>query len=875
MFLSVAAWGMLNHSCLGERGPWGWVLGASVCVAGWCFARAGSPPLPSAWALVAVPCGALAIPLSGAFRVTGLLLAGAFILVGLSAKHKALTAFARGFLFAAAVMALSAALHLPYLRLAPRLYWWSPLAPAAGWLARLLGWNVTMGDARLYLARDTSLMDFTAEPEAFFYYPIPIFLVLGLAVAGMSGMRRAAEFTALAGIYGTVRYTMLTAFAAEGYAVSVYWRQDLLLATFLPLPLMLARLVPFRLPRLPQTAKRASASWLLPASACFAGAVLLVCSAWLNRWTDLGVRKQGRILIDERHSAWTPTWPPPNTVQYGMLSTYNYAGMGELLARYYDVTVNFDRKLDGPLLSQYDVLLIKLPSSAFTTEEVDAIRRFVCAGGGLWLIGDHTNVFGSAVYLNQVCRQFGIRFLTDCTWDLPTRRMNVWANDSPLPAHPILGRMKEFEFENGDTIDLPLFSDDFMVIRDVFMQEADYSTEVFFPVREQGERNARIGTRALFGGVRYGLGRVAAFTDSTSFSTFAMTAEGRHDMVLCTAEWLNRRNVPLWPARLATWLGAALTIAGALSLAKCGTTAAVFGLAVLMFGTAGFAAAAKWTRADLLPPEKPGGCVPYLYLLRQDGGALYDNLDPARWGNERDPERTRRYSTFAINAQRLGIVPLPADEVPRPSPGDALMIAKPGRPFTDEELAAIERFVATGGSLLVLVDNSSDASDHTQAVASLFGIAYGPRASQQTALYNAEGRYVVTAGRPRTLSGGSAILLADAPGSATQSVVMAEAVRGSGRVIVFGDGVMFANRTMGHHFEVPDRNLKRVYDLEYLILARLFGQNVIRRRPTATVLGRPTAPLFKPSATVDWRKPELRLPNLTPVRPETKRRLGE
>lgn len=874
LFLSVAAWGMLNRSHLAGEGPWVWVLAASACVAGGCLLRAGATPVLPAWSAVAVPSVLLAAALPGAFRTAALVLAGAFLLAGISRKHKVLSSLAYGCVFAAAGVALSAALHLPYVRLAPRLYTWSPLAGPAGWLSRLLGWNASVGDARLYVARDTSLLDFTAELEAFFYYPIPIFLVLGLAVSALGGLRRAVGFAVLAAVYGVFRYVLVTALAAEGFGTSLYWRQDVLLATFLPMALILAQVVPFRLPRIPTAVGARCRPRFLPVVGCSVGAVLLVSSVWLGRWADVGVRKPGRILIDEMHSAWTPTWPPPNTADYGMLSTYNYAAMGELLARYYDVTVNFSRRLDRLFLSRFDVLLIKLPSSSFSDGEVEAIRRFVEGGGGLWLIGDHTNVFGSAVYLNQVSRQFGIRFLTDCTWDLPTRRMNVWGSDSPLPPHPILGRMKEFEFENGDTLTLPLFADDFMVSRDVFAQEADYSTEVFFPVREQGDKDSRIGTRVLFGGVRYGRGRVAAFTDSTSFSTFAMTAEGRHDMVLCTAEWLNRRNAPLWPARSAAWLGLLLMFGGALGLARLGAVPAVLGLSLVLTGASAYVAGARWARADLVPREKPETKVPYLYLLRQSGGALYDNLDPAKWGNERDPERARRYSTFGINVQRLGIVPLPVDEVPQSSGGDALLIAKPARAFTQGELGAVKRFVRGGGLLLILADNSRDAPDHTQAIASQFGMRFGPRAPLRTALENAQGEYVVTAERPRTLEGGTPILTARVPDSPEAKPVMAEVRYGAGRVVVFGDGRMFANAVMGHHFEVPEGERKRVYDLEYLLLEHLFGRDVAAKRPEMAVIGRPTAPAFASSGTSDWRKPQLQLPNLTPVKPEAKRRSG-
>lgn len=60
-----------------------------------------------------------------------------------------------------------------------------------------------------------------------------------------------------------------------------------------------------------------------------------------------------------------------------------------------------------------DVLVFKTPTEPFTDEEVSTIERFVDQGGGLFLIGDHTNLFGMSTYLNKVAAPFRLAFRSD------------------------------------------------------------------------------------------------------------------------------------------------------------------------------------------------------------------------------------------------------------------------------------------------------------------------------------------------------------------------------------------------------------------------------------------------------------------------------
>jgi hypothetical protein len=159
---------------------------------------------------------------------------------------------------------------------------------------------------------------------------------------------------------------------------------------------------------------------------------------------DPGEQKQGRVLLDEKHSNWEPTTKKYDTTWYGQESGYNYYCMAEYLNYYYQLDRNFD-EITPDLLSNYDILILKIPTAPFSHEEVEAIVQFVRKGGGLWLIGDHTNVFGSGVYLNPIAKQFNFSFRYDCLFDNSERKFEQ-VYPAPLPAPPHCPKHTVFPF---------------------------------------------------------------------------------------------------------------------------------------------------------------------------------------------------------------------------------------------------------------------------------------------------------------------------------------------------------------------------------------------------------------------------------------------
>ena len=150
---------------------------------------------------------------------------------------------------------------------------------------------------------------------------------------------------------------------------------------------------------------------------------------------------------------------------------------------------------------------------------------WVGAGGGLFLIGDHTNVFGTSSYLNPLARRFGLRFRYDSTYDLPTLRVTLYERPELL-AHPAVLEMPPFLFATSCTLEAPLLAGNVMVGYGLRALPVDYSKRVFFPDKEK-EQDYPFGLFLQSASVRHGRGRVVAFTDSTVFSNFTMFLGGK------------------------------------------------------------------------------------------------------------------------------------------------------------------------------------------------------------------------------------------------------------------------------------------------------------------------------------------------------------
>ena len=136
-------------------------------------------------------------------------------------------------------------------------------------------------------------------------------------------------------------------------------------------------------------------------------------------------RKVARVLFDERHGeAWTVRSEVARRMRPSHPAAASYGiAAAELARRDFEIAVNSRDDLDDNTLAGADVLVIAHPSEAvwertvgddlpvFSSAEIDAIERFVSAGGGLVLIGEEeAGKFGSNV--NVMLGRFGLHLET-------------------------------------------------------------------------------------------------------------------------------------------------------------------------------------------------------------------------------------------------------------------------------------------------------------------------------------------------------------------------------------------------------------------------------------------------------------------------------
>jgi hypothetical protein len=724
---------------------------------------------------------------------------------------------------------------------ATTLYWWlgaryhdaGALTPLLEALARALGWSAGASDGSLFLPHAGGPVQASATWERLAIYPgllllagagglLVIIWILGprRRAAGGPGRRLGRLALGLLAVAGYLvwRYLALTALVGITRDPAVFWQPAAVAGSTLPLALLLAWVWPLRTPadaaeEAPMPAARGTAAWRYAAVAGLAFVAGLALVAWLV-WPDPAREKAGRVLLDEYNSNWEWTTEAMDTEWYGQKSGYNYYSLGQWLSYYYEVDTNFAPRTPE-LLQDYDVLIIKTPTAPFTPQEIDAIEAWVRAGGGLFLIGDHTNVFGTSSHLNPLARRFGLRFRYDSTYDLPTLRVSLYEPPALL-AHPVVAHMPPFLFATSCTLEAPLLADNVMVGYGLRALPVDYSRRVFFPDKEE-EQDYPFGVFLQSAAVRYGRGRVVAHTDSTVFSNFTMFIAGKSEYFLGAVAWLNR--AARWP-----WFGPGLVVvalaagAGAawLAWALDQRRAALAALGGLILAAAVGPAVGAWLNRTAYPVPAPHTEYTRIAFEREHSRMLLPT-QPSPGPSE------VTYQTFYVWSQRLGYVPSFDDTLEAAlDRGDALVLVEPMVPFTPAEIDAVVGFVESGGRLLVLADPVTQAAGSRAAAQVLapFGLGLEARQAATAEIVAPGGTAANDATRELSVSGvvtGGEPLLT----LAGRAPVAAVARRGDGLVAAVAVSRPFADATMGTTATVPDAHQRFLYEVEFWLLRGL------------------------------------------------------
>jgi hypothetical protein len=469
----------------------------------------------------------------------------------------------------------------------------------------------------------------------------------------------------------------------------------------------------------PNSSLSFSVTYLAAAACCLFGAILVALGL---QWEPIGARKAGRVMVVERHSPWSPTNRPYNTEILGggedeHGSSYNYAAAYQYLSQYYEMSrLNEEDAIDEKKLSTCDVLVIKIPRVRYTLEEVQAVVQFVASGGGLLLIGDHTNLECSAAHMNDITRAFGFTFRDDVLYSAQPAP-DEERYQAPLAPHPAIEHVKEFDFAVSCSID-PGMSQGRPVVAasGLWSIPSDYHM-LNFLFYAQHMPEMRFGSFIQAWSTHGGQGRVIAWGDSTIFSNFCLYQPGKAEVLLNLVEWLNHQgSAGVW--WLWTLLGLAAIGNGLWLVRHDGSAWLVLVAAIACGWVLGSTATAALSAREMpLPSPGEGRRLPKVMIDRTTS-----KVPLAKGAFNDDRISGRGFGLLEQAIPRLGYQTARA-EGDAIFDGDAVVMICPGSPTTESFRQRLVDYVESGGRLLVIDAGLNDVPSTANQILRPFGLS--------------------------------------------------------------------------------------------------------------------------------------------------------
>lgn len=718
-----------------------------------------------------------------------------------------------GLFFTGLMLVIQSAFFPIYFRLASRHYSLKALPAIVCWLIKATGLSASWNQDTVFVQSAKEVFGFTITMEKLgFFFWANVLLGAGIIlwVLGRPGKkdRWLVFILSVSVAYLLPRCAGLIFLYLDWKQVSLFWSPWITILSFVPLILLLLKFIPLK-KNLATNPLRLSPFILTRNHLVLAGtsfiSVLLLIGAWA--FQDPGTTKEGRILIDEKHSNWEWTTQKYDTRWFGEISGYNYYCFADYLHYFYQIDRNFEF-ITTDLLSNYDILVIKTPTSRFSPEEMEDIRAFVESGGGLFLIGDHTNVFGTSSYLNPLAQKFGLYFNYDATYDLETGALSIYERPRLLP-HPVVQRLPTFLFATSCTLKASLSAEGVITGYGLKAMYLDYSQKNFFR-RERESPSMDFGLLLQSAAVKYGKGRVLAFTDSTVFSNFWMFIPGKPELLLGSINWLNRRNrfhhlnlVFLSISILA--LG--ITVFLILKTRRIEDFIVVF-LSILVAFSLSALVLQKLNQLNYPEPR------PHTKFVKVCFDAEHSNFALPILKLVSAPSES--YHTFFVWTQRLGHIPKVSNSLEEAlEEGDIVLIINPVRSFTKRETNRALTYVRQGGRI-ILLDSVLNQESSANQLLQVFDMAIDYSRTQRSVIYDTTQKAVVMTRHAGKIRGGEPLLFTKDKGS-----ILSINQVGDGAIVAMADSTLFANSSLGFTKNVPNEQQLKLYDLEFWMLGDL------------------------------------------------------
>jgi len=519
----------------------------------------------------------------------------------------------------------------------------------------------------------------------------------------------------------------------------------------------------------------------------------------IRGYQDLGLKKNGRILIDEYHSDWEWTTEEFNKTTFGHRSVYNYYSMVDYLSKYYSISINTDGPLIESLLNNYDILILKCPTSAYSTEEIKAVINFVERGGGLFLIGDHTNLFGMNFYLNKIANHFGIRFNYDDTFNMTSGYLSIY-RPNDLLKHVSLNYVDAFKFATSCSINAPLSAWEVMMGYGLGQEDVHFSHKYFFG-DIQVDPEDRFGSFLQAVALNYKKGRIMAFSDSTVFSNFSIFFKGCPEYLLGCIEYLNRTNILQNSGLLFSILFVLLSVSFIYFMNKTMYKKKILIYLVIMAPLTASVTLYSYNLLNKRNYNSPEPLINYTQIcfVHEYSNYQLKSLIGAT-------EVITNYETFFVWIQRLGYIPVEVNYLDESLEiGDAIVLINPTQKFNREDIAKIDGYLRKGGRILLLDSIQNELSTSNMLLEN-YGIEIQRYLKEENSSYigtNLMSEYLIPS---ISIIGGSPILK-----NHNSDAIISSVKVGNGKLVIALDSSMFSTVGMKVPNYAPDNTTLGVF----------------------------------------------------------------
>jgi len=341
-------------------------------------------------------------------------------------------------------------------------------------------------------------------------------------------------------------------------------------------------------------------------------------------------------------------------------------------------------EIDEERIDGVDLVVIINPGAPFSEEEKETLYAFVRSGGGLLVLGDHTNMGGIMDAVNGLTAPLGLSLAFDSAASLDpgwSRELRV------LPPFSERFRPIDVPVSIGASVDAAVHPAvaPFLVGRRAFSDpgEAD-NTERALLGNLAFDRGERYGDVVL-AAVRYlGRGKVALFGDTSVFQNSALTLSYAFtdDLIRWLTDGTGAWRAPFVGALALLLLFGSVLLLDRSDVLVSGIVAIVFAAGVLC-GTA----------VDVSPKEAGVMTGPTALIDASHGNLI-------RW----DPLHTSGVEGLGVNLARNGFLPFVHHTSlvgSLPSPQSVVVSVAPTRSYSEREIRALLGWVEQGGGLLV------------------------------------------------------------------------------------------------------------------------------------------------------------------------------